>query len=124
MIDDKPGRASGSKPFASYKRRSGASLAYDVEAGAVIVAEKDFFYTLYKVGVVASDGMRYRHLLIIPTNISAVSFEVGLALLEKESIEADAGNFDQIERLASAVQTNYRDYRTFPPPTELNRFCM
>ena len=88
------------------------------------MAECDFRYTLYRVEVVASDESRYRHLLIVPTNVSAVSFDVGLALVEADSVEADAGRFAEIERLAAAVQWNYRQVRTFPPPGELNRFCM
>lgn len=88
------------------------------------MAEQDSFYTLYRVAVTASDGSRYRHLLVVPTNVSAVSFDVGLALVEEDSVEADLGQLRRIEQLANALKGDYRRYRAFPPPAELNRFCM
>jgi len=102
----------------------GASLSYEVGTGAIVVAARDGFYTLYAATVTASDASRYRHLLIVPTNVSAASFDIGLALLEADSVEADAGRFGRIEQLASALKWDHRRYRTFPPPPDLNRFCM
>lgn len=110
-------------PLAAYMS-DGVDLHYEVGPNAAIVAEQDGFYTLYAVVVTASDGSRYRHLLMVPTNVSAVSFDVGLALLEADSIEVDAGCFEKAERLASALKWDYRRYRAFPTPAELNRFCM
>lgn len=110
-------------PLAAYLN-DGVKRRYRVEPDAFIVAERDFFYTLYAVAVTASDGSMYRHLLIIPTNVSAVSFDVGLALLEADSAQADAGNFGRVEQLASALKWDRQRYRAFPPPPELNRFCM
>lgn len=110
-------------PLVAYMN-DGAGLSYEVGSGGIIVAERDFFYTLYAVAVTASDGNRYRHLLIVPSNVSAASFDIGLALLEADSVEADAGRFGRVEQLASALKWDHRRYRAFPPPAELNRFCM
>jgi len=108
----------------AYLKTGGASPSYTVGSDAAITAEREGWYTLYRVAVAASDGGWFRHLLVVPTNVSAVSFDVGLALVERDSVEADAGRFDRVERIASALKWNHRRYRTFPPPTELNRFCM
>lgn len=124
MSGPAPGQATRARRFAAYRRQLGPAPSYSVAADAVIVAESDYAYTLYRVGVVASDGSRYRHLLIVPTNVSAASFDVGIALLETDSVAADAGRFADIERLAAAVKWDYRRYRTFPPPSGLNRFCL
>jgi hypothetical protein len=102
----------------------GTKLVYRVAPDASIVAEWDYFYTLYAVAVTASDGRVSRHLLIVPSNVSAVSFDVGLALLEEDSAQVDAGNFKRVEQLASALKRDGKRYRTFSPPRELNRFCM
>ncbi len=110
-------------PLAAYMQ-DGAALSYEVGSGAIVVAERDGFYTLYAVAVTASDGSGYRHLLIVPTNVGAASFDVGLALLETDSVEADADRFGRVETLASALKWDHRRYRAFPPPPGLNRFCM
>jgi hypothetical protein len=110
-------------PLVAY-RNEGVGPSYEVGSGAIVVAERDGFYTLYAVAVTASDGSRYRHLLIVPSNVGAVSFDMGLALLEADSVEADAGRFDRVEQLASALKWDHRRYRAFPPPAELNRFCL
>ncbi len=102
----------------------GIDRSWNVGSDAVIVAEQDGFYTLYAVAVTASDGSWHRHLLVVPTNTGAASFDVGLALLEVDSIEVDAGRFETAERLANALKRDYRRYRAFPPPAALNRFCM
>ncbi len=102
----------------------GTELSYHVGTDAFIVAERDSFYTLYAVAVTASDGSVYRHLLVVPYNVSAASFDVGLALLEADSARADAGDFRRVEQLASALKWKRQRYRAFPPPPELNRFCM
>lgn len=117
-------RPTGSRLFPAYLRPRGIVPDYSVEADGVIVAERDHAYTLYRIGVTASDGSRHRHLLIVPTNVGAVSFDVGLALVEADSVAADAGRFARIERLAGAVRWDYRRYRCFPPPPSLNRFCL
>jgi len=117
-------KAAGSKRFTPYLKGRCSDLAYSVGANAVIVAEQDYFHTLYQVAVTASDGSAYRHLLIVPTNVSAVSFDVGLALEEAVSAEADMGRFAEVERSANAMKWDFRRYHTFPPPPGFNRFCM
>jgi hypothetical protein len=99
-----------------------SDVSYSVGHDAEIVAEEDFRYTLYRVPVTASDGTGYRHLLIVPTSVGAASFDVGMALLEEQSIEVDAGDLDTVERIAEALRTRYPSLTAFPPPTRLNRF--
>ncbi len=117
-------KAAGSRRFTPCLKGRRSDLAYSVGANAVIVAEQDYFYTLYQVAATASDGSAYRHLLIVPTNVSAVSFDVGLALEEAVSAEADMGRFAEVERLANAMKWDFRRYHTFPPPLGFNRFGM
>jgi hypothetical protein len=113
-----------SRSLEPYLKSGKIGLDYQVGPGAEIVTEEDFWYTLYRVQVRASDGSQYRHLLVVPTNISAASFNVGIALLESDSDDADAGRFETVERLPQACKSDHGRFRVFPPPSELNRFCM
>lgn len=124
MSDVAARRRNKAKRLAAYLNSHQPDLRYDVAAEATLVAEEEGLFTLYRVAVTASDGSLYRHLLVVPTNVSAASFDVGLALVEADSVDADAGRFDGVEQLASALKWDYRRYRIFPPPVELNRFCM
>ena len=87
------------------------------------MAERDYQFSLYAVDVVASNGMRGRHVLAVPVAISAVSITVGVLLTEEDSRKADAGEMEAIASLANAVQGGYQRFRTFPA-NELGRFLL
>lgn len=89
----------------------------------MLVAERDYQFSLYEVDVIASNGQTGRHVLAVPVAISAVSVTVGVLLLEEDSLKVDAGNLEDVASLANAVQGGFQRFRTFPA-NELGRFVL
>lgn len=106
-----------------YLRPPGREPAYHLGETRTLIAERDYFYSLYAVDVAVSNGMKGRHVLAVPVAISAVSVTVGVLLTEEDSHKADAGDLADIESLANAVQGDFRRFRTFPA-NELGRFVL
>lgn len=71
----------------------------------------------------ASNGLTGRHVLAVPVAISAVSLTVGVLLTEDDSEKVEAGDIEDIASLASAVQSGFKRFRTFPA-NELGRFVL
>lgn len=57
-----------------------------------IVSEVESRYALYEGDVSASDGLKYRHVLVVPLTYGAVSYSAGLALIEENSAKGDIGS--------------------------------
>ncbi len=108
--------------FVRYLQRDGERVSYLIGADPRIVHEVAYRLTLFATQVSASDGARYRHLLVVPLSHGAASFSTALALLEEDSARVDAGDIGVIDRLADAVAWDFRRYRTFPSP--LGRFTL
>ena len=106
-----------------YHRLEGDEPRYCLAGPRVLIAERDYQFSLYAVDVTVSNGMRGRHVLAVPVAISAVSFTVGVMLTEEDSRKADAGDIKAIASLANAVQGGFRRFRTFPA-NELGRFVL
>jgi hypothetical protein len=106
-----------------YHRPPGKEPQYALAAARILVAERDYQFSLYAVDVVVSNGMTGRHVLAVPVAISAVSITVGVLLTEEDSLKVDAGDIEGIASLANAVQGGYQRFRTFPA-NELGRFVL
>ena len=106
-----------------YLRTSDPEPHYRLAERRLLVAERDYQFSLYAVDVVASDGVTGRHVLAVPVAISAVSLTVGVLLTEEDSLKVDAGDIEHIVSLANAVQGGFKRFRTFPA-NELGRFVL
>lgn len=89
----------------------------------MLVAERDYQFSLYEVDVIVSNGQTGRHVIAVPVAISAVSVTVGVLLLEEDSLKVDAGNLEDVASLANAVQGGFQRFRTFPA-NALGRFVL
>lgn len=96
------------------------------EAVAVgrIVDEKPWVYTIYETDYPVAGGEVCRHIMAVPVAVSAVSFDVNVALDPLESRKVDAGDAQQyFETLARQIKDNpgrFRGVRILAPP----RFAM
>ncbi|WEK03249.1 MAG: hypothetical protein P0Y65_13710 [Candidatus Devosia phytovorans] len=97
--------------------------SYTMAASRLLVAERDYQFSIYAVDVIVSTGQTGRHVLAVPVAISAVSFTVGVLLTEEDSCKVDAGDIEDLASLANAVQGGFRRFRTFPA-NELGRFVL
>lgn len=89
----------------------------------MLVAERDYQFSLFAVDVVASTGLTERHVLAVPGAISAVSITVGVLLTQEDSRKAGVGDIEDIASLANAVQGGFKRFRTFPA-NEFGRFVL
>jgi hypothetical protein len=106
-----------------YRRPPGKEPLYALAEARMLVAERDYQFSLYAVDVVVSNGTTGRHVFAVPVAISAVSIMVGVLLTEEESLIIDAGDIGVIASLANAVQGSYQRFRTFPA-NDLSRFVL
>lgn len=106
-----------------YRRRPGEEPRFALGQRKALVAERDYLFSLYQIDVVVSNGQTGRHVLAVPVAIGAVCFTVGLLLLEEDSCKVEAGEIEDIASLASAVQSGFRQFQTFPA-NELGRFVL
>lgn len=106
-----------------YRRPPGMEPRYKMAASRVLVAERDYQFSIYAVDVIVSNGQTGRHVLAVPVAISAISLTVGVLLTEEDSRKVDTGDIEDIASLANAVQSGFRRFRTFPA-NEPDRFVL